>query len=351
MKARLLLERSRLYRQLVEKWYPVGKTNTRREGEDMRRTVNSTSPARAPGAMALWMLALLLCRPLLAGDDFTATTIAEDIWVVAGPAGNSMVARDTDGLVLIEGVPAAHAGEYLDFVKALSGEPRIKALVNTHWHPESAGLNASLAGTQTQVIAHFNTRQWLGATIRKRGDTILHTPVPESELPTTTFHDSYSLPFRDGTIQLGYLLHAHTDGDIYAWFPEQNILFTGPVLRADAWNAVDESTNGFVGGMMDGLQALAAIVNADTTADIKIVPAGGEVLDQAGFEALVTMYQGLFEAMVAELRKSRSAEEVVMANPAAGLKPEWGAADLFLDQGFRSFYGHLRSTRHVGVMP
>ena len=47
----------------------------------------------------------------------------------------------------------------------------------------------------------------------------------------------------------------------------------------------------------------------------------------------------------------RSAEEVVIANPAVGLKPEWGAADEFLDEGFRSFYGHLRDAQHVGQMP
>src|SRR5690606_3477689 len=126
-----------------------------------------------------------------AAGAFEATALEAHVWVVAGPSGNTLVAHDTDGLILIEGVPAAHAAEYLDFVRELSGESRIKALVNTHWHPESAGLKAALAGTTTKVIAHFNTRQWLAATIRKRGDTILHTPVPANELPDTTFHDSY----------------------------------------------------------------------------------------------------------------------------------------------------------------
>ena len=290
---------------------------------------------------------VLFCRPLLAQERFSASALAEGIWVVAGPAGNTLVARDSEGLILVEGVPAAYAEEYLDFVRALSGEVRIRALVNTHWHPESAGLNASLAGSETAVIAHFNTRQWLASTIRQRGDTILHTPVPETALPDTTFRDNYSLPFREGSIELAYLLHAHTDGDIYAWFPEQNILFTGPILRADDWNAVDETSNGFIGGMIDGLHRLSALINADSV----VVPATGKVLDKTGFDTLLNMYEGLFEAMVVELRKAHSAEEMLVANPARDLMPEWGSAERFLDQGFRSFYGHLRSTRHVGVMP
>lgn len=294
------------------------------------------------------LLAATACSSLVqAADSFTATELAEHVHQVRGPAGNTLVAVDTDGLILIEGVPAEQAESYLAFVKQLTGQDIIKALVNTHWHPESAGLNAALAGTGTQVIAHFNTKQWLGATIRQRGDTIVHTPVPAEDLPDTVFHDSYSIPFRSGTIELGYLLQAHTDGDIYARFPEQNIFFTGPVLRADGWSVVDDTTTGFIGGLMDALEAIDAMTTADTT----FVTAGGPALDKAGFTELKVLYKGLYDAMVAELRKARSAEEVVIANPATGLKPEWGDPSAFLDQGFRSFYGHLRNTRHVGVMP
>ena len=52
--------------------------------------------------------------------------------------------------------------------------------------------------------------------------------------------------------------------------------------------------------------------------------------------------------MVAMLRQSLSPEEVVIANPAEGLRPEWGDSSEFLDEGFRSFYGHLRNGRQIG---
>lgn len=282
-----------------------------------------------------------------AADTFTATQLADNLWLVAGPSGNTLVANDNDGLILIEGVPAEHADAYLAFVKRTAGNDRIKALVNTHWHPESAGLNATLRGQGVDVIAHFNTMQWLGATIRRRGDEILHTAVPAKALPNKTFHDTLSLPFRGSTIELGYLLQAHTDGDLYAWFPAQKILYTGPAVRSDAWSAVDEATNGWIGGLMDGYDELATYV----AADVRIVPASGPLLDKAGFDAQMTMYKDLMAEMVNLLRQARSAEEVVIANPAVGLKPEWGSPDEFLDEGFRSFYGHLRDTRHVGQMP
>lgn len=298
-------------------------------------------------ALVLLLVTGIASGALRAADTFTAESLAEHLWLVSGPGGNTLIASDSDGLVLIEGVPAEFADEYLTFVKRTAGDAPIKALVNTHWHPESAGLNASLRAQGVDVIAHFNTMQWLGATIRRRGDEILHTPVPAAALPNRTFHDTLSLPFRGATIELGWLVQAHTDGDLYAWFPAQKVLYTGPAVRSDAWSTVDEATNGWIGGLMDGYDKLAGFA-AD---GVRIVPASGPVLDKAGFESQMTLYKNLMAEMVDLLRQSRSAEEVVAANPAVGLKPEWGAPDAFLDEGFRSFYGHLRDARHVGQMP
>lgn len=298
-----------------------------------------------------WLLAAVAFTfaygPLQAADAFTAQPLADNLYQITGPSGNTLVAVDTDGLILVDGVPAAQASDYLAFVQRTTGQQKVKALINSHWHDEVVGLNALVASTGATIIAHANTRQWLGATIRKRGEQVLHTPVPAAELPNKVFHDTLSLPFRDGSIELGWLLHAHTDGDLYAFFPKQNVLYTGPAVRTDTWSAVDESTNGFIGGLMDAYDELAQLISAET----RIVPLSGPLLDKAAFDAQAAMYKALMAEMVALLRQSRSADEVVEANPAVGLKPEWGDASAFLDEGFRSFYGHLRETRHVGVMP
>jgi cyclase len=282
-----------------------------------------------------------------AAGAFSATEVAADIHLVTGPSGNTLVAVDSDGLVLVEGVPAQYAEEYLAFVQELGHTDTIKSLINTHWHDEATGLNATLAGKGTEIIAHANTRQWLASTIRRRGDEILHRPTPKDQLPTRVFHDTLTLPFRGASIELGLLLQAHTDGDLYARFPAQNVLYTGPAVRSDRWSAVDESSNGFIGALMDSYDKLEPMIDDNTV----IIPASGAILTKAAFSEQKTMYQNLMKEMVALLRQSRSAEEVVIANPAVGLKPEWGDPAEFLDQGFRSFYGHLRDSRHLGTMP
>lgn len=300
-------------------------------------------------AFLAFVIAVAACLPAFAQavGAFTASELAANIHLVTGPSGNTLVAIDSDGVVLVEGVPAEYADEYLAFVRELAHTDKIKTLINTHWHADATGLNAALAGKGTEIIAHANTRQWLASTIRRRGDEILHTPTPKDQLPTRILHDMLSLPFRDGSIELGWLLQAHTDGDLYAHFPQQDILFTGPAVRSDSWSAVDENSNGFIGALMDSYDKLDTLIDDNTV----VVPGSGAVLNKATFGEQKLMYQELMKQMVALLRQSRSAEEVVIANPAVGLKPEWGDPSEFLDEGFRSFYGHLRDTRHVGVMP
>ncbi len=281
----------------------------------------------------------------LGAENFKIRPLADHIYLVEGPAGNTMVAADSDGLVLFDGVPAQYAREYLGFVKEETGVENIKTLILTHWHPEVTGLNAILGPQGVEILAHENTRQWLGTTIRQRGEAIIHTPMLPGELPSLTFYwGTIEKPFRDDTIEVGYLLQAHTDGDLYALVRNANVLYTGPAVVADGWSVVDETTNGFIGGLTDAYETLGALINEQTV----IVPASGPLMAKADFDELQALYVDLKAEMVSLLRQSRSAEEVVIANPAQGLKPEWGDASDFLDEGFRSFYGHLRNGRQIG---
>lgn len=305
-------------------------------------------PLRSMAIIARLMLllsALATATVGFAADNFVMTEVSDGIYVVEGPAGNTMVAADEEGLVLLDGVPAQYAEEYLGLVREVTGENSIKALVVSHWHPEVTGLNSILGPDGVEIIAHENTRLWLGSTIRERGEKILHKPLPDDQLPGRTFYwGNIEIPFRGSAIEIGYLLQSHTDGDVYALFREANVLYTGPVIRSDSWATVDESTNGFIGGITDAYDALAALVDEDTV----IVPASGELMNKVEFDEQDAMYRSLKAEMVSLLRQSRGPEEVVVANPAQGLQPEWGDPSEFLDKGFRSFYGHLRNGRQIG---
>ncbi len=55
-------------------------------------------------------------------------------------------------------------------------------------------------------------------------------------------------------IEYGYMPQAHTDGDIYVYFPGPNILVAGDVVSVDRYPIVDWSTGGWIGGMIEGAE-------------------------------------------------------------------------------------------------
>ncbi len=288
---------------------------------------------------------LLLSWTVHASENFAISTIDDHLYVVTGPAGNNLVAADADGLILVDGVPEQYALEYLGFVREETGVDTIKTLIISHWHPEITGINAIIGEQGIEIIAHENTRQWLGTTIRERGEKILHTSLPKNQLPTRTFYwGTIDVPFRGDRIEIGYLPQAHTDGDLYVRVIGADVLYTGPAIHSDGWSVVDVATNGFIGGLMDAHDSLSRMIGENTV----IVPASGPIMDKVEFDEQVAMYKGINTEMIALLRQSRGPDEVLVANPAKGLKPEWGDPADFLDQGFRSFYGHLRNGRHIG---
>ena len=317
-------------------------------GAQVMRSQSSKTLGHKRLPLFIWLLLIVVAFPAAAQDEnYKAVELGNDVILVVGPAGNTLVAVDQDGLFLIDGVSEQYASSYLEFVREFTGVGRIKGLILTHWHADVAGLNAALGQDGVPIYSHENTKQWLATTIRDRGDVIIHQPVNSYALPTQTFYENFSIPFRGGSIELGYMLQAHTDGDLYVYFPEQNILFTGSAIRSDMWAIPDLATNGFIGGIVDAYGQILGLINQDTV----VVPGSGTVLMLDEVRELSGLYKNLMEILVAQLRKRMSVDEVLALNLAENMKSEWKNSEEFIDRGFRSLYSHLRETRHVGIMP
>src|SRR5205807_164657 len=92
--------------------------------------------------------------------------------------------------------------------------------------------------------------------------------------PNKTFYDTGKL---DSGVRYGYIPDAaHTDGDLYVYFPKQNVLAVGDVVSGQGWPVVDWVTGGWIGGIVGGLQRLQTLADAET----RIVPARGPVCSQ-----------------------------------------------------------------------
>ena len=78
-----------------------------------------------------------------------------------------------------------------DLLKAIAertGGKRVQTLFNTDWHREHTGSNETLGKAGAKIIAHENTKQYLGAEIYVDWQKRTYKPLPPQALPNQTFY-------------------------------------------------------------------------------------------------------------------------------------------------------------------
>lgn len=290
---------------------------------------------------------LFLCPAAFSAGSLTATPLTDNMLLIQGAGANVVVAKGSNGLVVVDGGLAQYADQVLDTIVEHFGTRPITALFNTHWHPEQTGLNTRLGKRGVPIIAHENTKQWLGVEVTVKWSGLTYPALPEYARPNQTFYKTGELPFGDQTVEYGYMLQAHTDGDVYVYFPKDDVLVAGGVIASDRWPIIDWWTGGWYSGMIDGLITLLDVANDSTV----IVPAHGQPFDRAWLQQEYEMHEDLFKRIYGLLQKSQSPAETVAAKPTADLHPEWSNSDQFVENAFRSLYGHLRGEKRMGNMP
>jgi len=264
--------------------------------------------------------------------------LSDAMLAVIGPDANVVVADSDDGIILVDGGHASWSDRLLQTVNDNFVARPIRALFNTHWHSEHTGSNALLGNQDVQIIAHENTKLWLGTEVWVRWSDIKYPALPDNALPTTTFHESGAIQFARRQVEYGYMLNAHTDGDIWVFFPDENVLVTGGLVSNDGWPVIDWWTGGWTGGMLDGFDALLEVANENT----RIIPAKGPVMSFADLQAQQQMYLTIFERIHSMLRQSLGTDEILAAKPTAEYDARWGDPEQFVTLAFHSTWGHLR---------
>lgn len=276
------------------------------------------------------------CGPRPSGN-LTVTELSDGLAMIGGAGGNVLAARGPDGLVLVDGGAAEFADDVLATAASAVGARDVAVLFNTHWHPEQTGLNDKLGRDGVRIIAHENTRLWLEQGVYRRWEDKTYAPFPAHALPNDTIYTTASLQLGDEQVDYGYLLQAHTDGDLYVFFRKANVLHTGGLVSGQGWSLVDWSTAGWIGGLVNGLTAVIALVDENTA----VIPGDGTPVTKADLEAQLVMYTDIRDKLRLAWQASHGIEEVLTTDIAAPYADR-GDPDLFLALAYKSWWGHVR---------
>jgi glyoxylase-like metal-dependent hydrolase (beta-lactamase superfamily II) len=286
---------------------------------------------------------LALPRTVAAAEaDLKVTPLAEGLVLISGAGGNAVALRSREGVLLVDGGDAAHSAQLLKTVKqALGGA--VSVAFNTHWHWDHTGSNEALRRDGVRLIAHENTRLWFTQPVNVEWEKRLYPPRPKA-LPTQTFYKGVQkLTFGDATVEYGYLPQAHTDGDIYIYFREANVLVAGGVVTVGSYPIPDSSTGGWTGGLANATQTLLGVVNDQT----RIVPDVGPVQSKADLTAENEMLTTLHEEIWQMMRKGMGVDDMIAAGATGKFDARWGNSDLFIANAYRGIYGHVREMRGI----
>jgi glyoxylase-like metal-dependent hydrolase (beta-lactamase superfamily II) len=245
-----------------------------------------------------------------------------------------------DGALMIDGGRAANATALLDAVgRALpdvpksAGAPRINTLINTHWHPDQTGANDAVGKAGGIIFAHEKTKTMVSNTVYSAiGFTSRVPPLPKEARPAKVTRGDGSMEFAGQQVDYGYMPAAHTDGDLFVFFPKLNLLAAGGVVSAEEWPLLDYKNGAWLGGRVRALERLAKVVKPDT----RVVPASGRMMTGADIVRHRDMYQKLFTTMIGYLNAGQGPEDAVTKNPLKEYEKEFGDASDFEYAALRS---------------
>ncbi len=269
----------------------------------------------------------------------TNTQLGDNLYLLSGAGANVIALTGPDGVLMVDGGLAQNADALAQAVAALPKSGPVRTLFNTHWHPEQTGSNEKLGMAGATIIAQENTRLWLQQNITWPWNGQKFKKLPKIAQPNKTFYDDGAL---DSGIRYGYISDAaHTDGDLYVYFPQQNILAVGDAAYGQGWPVVDWWTGGWIGGIVGGLQRIQSVASKDGNRDTKIVPAQGPVLSLADIAEQLDMYGTIYDRLNQMLNQGHSPSEGVAAKPAKEYEAKMGNPDEFIRRSFESLWAYL----------
>jgi len=279
-----------------------------------------------------------------AGSRLTVVPLAGRLSLITGGAANIVVASAGGELLLVDGGAAADARALQKLLADAFPGQKLRAVLNTHWHWAQSGFNATARHAGVDVIAHENTRLWLGTEVNSRWEGKVYPAQPAAALPNKSFfYGAQSLDFGGGKVEYVHLGQAHTDGDIYVRFPEENVIVAADVLSPGRYPIIDSASNGWLGGIQTALKTVAARCDAAT----KVVPAVGSPVGMEEVKQQQEMCYSIISRIGESYYKGGTFEEFAAATPTREFDAQYGDPTLFLKQAYETAWYHVGEIRRV----
>jgi len=271
-----------------------------------------------------------------AGASNAVQPLGDGVSLVTSGGTNVLALSTPEGLVLVDSGTPDRVDAVLASIRQLPGEGRARIVFNTHFHAENTGANEALRGGGAVIVAHENARLWMATPVWVPVEDRYRVPRPEAARPTETFRGTGSKTLGAERVDYGYLIEAHTSGDIYVHFRDANVLAVGDVAAPARDPELDYFTGAWIGGRVDAMDRLLALCDDRT----RIVPGFGPVMTKAQLRAERDMMKAVYDRTVDRVREGDDANDMLDAGVLKGLARAWTDPRRFLYDVQKGLWAH-----------
>jgi cyclase len=265
--------------------------------------------------------------------------VSEGFVMLTGAGGNILVRTASTGQVLVDSGAAGFTDAVLARLRKLPGEGRVTTLFNTHWHRDQVGGNLAFGQSEATIIAHEKTRARLATDYYLGVEDRYEKALPKAAHPTVTLFSGDKTLAGKERIEYGQLIEAHTDGDIYVFFRDANVLAAGDAISPLKDPVLDWFGGGWLGGRADSQEKLLKLCDEKT----RIVPSYGPVVGRAELQAEFDLTRELFDRMLALVKKGMSAQEMLDEGVMKGLSRTFRDPFKFAYDAYKGYWAHHNS--------
>ena len=261
------------------------------------------------------LLALAAAKPVFAQAELEILPAQGNVFMIAGPGGNTTVQIGHEAVVVVDTQTAAASDELLAAIAKLSSKP-IRHIINTSADAEHTGGNEAVAraGTYVRLIDTFDPRgsrndaaiiAHINVLGRMSSPTGTDAPSAPAAWPSDTyFTEEWALFVNGEAIQLLHVPEAHTDGDTIVFFRRSDVISTGDIYSTSRYPRFDAEEGGSVAGVLAGLNRVLdiAIPGENQEGGTVVIPGHGRLSDEtevANYRDMVTIVRDRVAAMIA----------------------------------------------------
>ncbi len=303
-------------------------------------------------ALAL-ALAAAGAPPALA-QDIQVLHVQGDVYMLAGPAGNTVVQAGDGGVLVVDTQSGAAADQLFAAIRTISPKP-IHYIINTSVRDDRIGGNATLARLGPTRPNRNPVQAGLGGNVDGKTTILAHETVsnrmidnkaiPPAAWPTETFFgDDTEIFFNSEGIQVLHQPAAGTDGDVIVFFRRSDVIATGDLFDTTMYPVIDAQRGGSINGIVAAMNRIVDLAIPDRKVQeggTMIVPGHGRLCDQQDaieYRDMLTIIRDRVQYMIG---KGRTLDEIKAAKPTLDFDARYGRSsgpwttDMFIDQIYK----------------